>query len=85
MTTKAVLAERLPIRRGLGEAEAATYISLSPSFFRSLVREGKMPKPKVVGSRRIWDIDELDAAFRDLPREGGDRDDDIVDTMADWQ
>jgi hypothetical protein len=31
-----------------------------------------MPKPRLVGARRIWDIEELDLAFKALPREGGD-------------
>jgi hypothetical protein len=36
-----------------------------------------MPKPRVLGSRRIWDVDDLDAAFKALPREG-----DEVNTWA---
>ena len=31
-----------------------------------------MPRPRVVGGRRIWDVDELDLAFKALPREGGE-------------
>ena len=31
-----------------------------------------MPRPRVVGARRIWDVDELDPAFKALPREGGE-------------
>jgi excisionase family DNA binding protein len=73
MLDRAKLAARMPLRRGLSEAEAATYLSVSPSFFRRLVAEGLMPRPRLAGSRRIWDIDELDVAFRDLPREGEDR------------
>lgn len=67
---KADIAIRLPVRRGLGEDEAAVYLSLSPSFFRALVERGEMPRPRVLGSRRIWDIDDLDLAFKALPREG---------------
>jgi excisionase family DNA binding protein len=52
--------------------EAAVYLSLSPSFFRRLVDQGVMPRPRVAGSRRIWDIEELDMAFKALPRDGGD-------------
>ena len=70
MAGKATIAGRLPVRRGLGEAEAAIYLSLSPTFFRTLVRRGIMPRPRVVGKRRIWDAEELDLAFRELPREG---------------
>lgn len=63
---------RLPIRRGLSEIEAAIYLSLSPSFFRRLVDQGLMPRPRVAGGRRIWDVEELDIAFKALPREGGE-------------
>ena len=72
MPTKASIAARLPMRRGLSEVEAAVYLSLSPSFFRRLVDQRLMPRPRVVGSRRIWDVEELDLAFRALPREGGE-------------
>lgn len=72
MARKAAVSIRLPVRRGLSEVEAATYISVSASFFRRLVEDGRMPRPRLAGSRRIWDIDEIDAAFRDLPRESAD-------------
>ena len=72
MTSKATIAGRLPVRRGLSETEAAVYLSLSPSFFHRLVAQGLMPRPRVVGSRRIWDVEELDLAFKALPREGGE-------------
>lgn len=69
--TKAAIAGRLPVRRGLDENEAGVYLSLSPSF-RRLVEMKLMPRPRVVGSRRIWDVEELDLAFKALPREGGE-------------
>ena len=31
-----------------------------------------MPRPRQAGGRRIWDVEELDLAFKALPREGGD-------------
>ena len=74
MPAKAIIAARLPVRRGLDENEAAVYLSLSPSFVRKLVGEGLMPRPRVIGGRRIWDIEELDLAFKSMPREGGDHD-----------
>ena len=72
MPSKASVAGRLSVRRGLDENEAAVYLSLSPSFFRKLVAQKMMPRPRVVGGRRIWDVEELDLAFKALPREGGD-------------
>jgi excisionase family DNA binding protein len=74
MVSKAKVAVSFPLRRGLSESEAAVYLSLSPSFFRRLVDQGVMPRPRVAGGRRIWDIEELDLAFRTLPREGGEED-----------
>lgn len=71
------------MRRGLDEREAATYLSLSPSKFRQMVMEGQMPRPRLAGRRRIWDIDELDLAFQDLPREGGAANDN--DSWDDFQ
>ncbi len=72
MTSKAVIAARLPVRRGLDENEAAIYLSFSPSFFRKLVAEKRMPRPRLAEGRRVWDVEELDLAFKALPREGGE-------------
>jgi hypothetical protein len=72
MPSKALIAVRLPIRRGLDENEAAIYLSFSPSFFRKLVGEKRMPRPRLAEGRRIWDVEELDLAFKALPREGGE-------------
>lgn len=72
MTTKATIAGRMILRRGLDEVEAAVYLSLSPSKSRQMVMQGKMPRPRLAGRRRIWDVEELDRAFQNLPREGGD-------------
>jgi hypothetical protein len=72
MPSKALIASRLPVRRGLDENEAAIYLSFSPSFFRKLVAERKMPRPRLAEGRRVWDVEELELAFKALPREGGD-------------
>ena len=74
MPRKSVLAQQFSIRRGLDENEAAIYLSLSPSKFRQMVELGLMPRPRLAGRRRIWDMRELDTAFDQLPREGGETD-----------
>jgi excisionase family DNA binding protein len=84
MTAKAEIAGRLPVRRGFSEMEAAGYLSLSPSFFRQLVIANKMPRPRLIGTRRVFDIDELDTAFKAMPREGGETESEAADSMADW-
>ncbi|MET0438281.1 MAG: hypothetical protein ABW043_12395 [Devosia sp.] len=72
---KASVAARLPIRRGLGEAEAAMYIGLGASKFAELVKDGRMPRPRLIDNRRVWDVDDIDAAFRALPIEGEEQQD----------
>jgi len=62
-------------RRGLHRTEAAVYIGVSPSKFDELVDDGRMPKPKQVDGRNVWDIRALDMAFDALPdvgENGGD-------------
>jgi predicted DNA-binding transcriptional regulator AlpA len=49
--------------------EAAIYIGVSPSFFDMLVRDGRMPAPRRINARVVWDRYELDAAFEALPYE----------------
>jgi predicted DNA-binding transcriptional regulator AlpA len=72
---KASVAARLPLRRGFSEAEAAMYIGLGASKFAELVKDGRMPRPRVIDNRRVWDIDDIDAAFRALPIEGEEQKD----------
>jgi predicted DNA-binding transcriptional regulator AlpA len=56
--------------RGLSRSEAAAYVGVSPSLFDAMVKDGRMPRPKRINSRTIWDRARLDEAFEALP--GGD-------------
>jgi predicted DNA-binding transcriptional regulator AlpA len=49
--------------------EAAAYFSISPSLFDQMVADGRMPKPKRLNSRNVWDRLALDAAFTAIPDE----------------
>jgi len=60
----------LPVVFGLGELEAAAAIGVSAGKFRMLVREGRMPRPRRIDGRTIWDVDELREAFKAFPHEG---------------
>ncbi|MFU0502975.1 helix-turn-helix transcriptional regulator [Pseudaminobacter sp. NGMCC 1.201702] len=57
--------------RGLNRDEAARYIGVGPTLFDEMVKDGRMPKPKRANSRAVWDRIALDAAFTDLPDDGG--------------
>jgi predicted DNA-binding transcriptional regulator AlpA len=56
-------------RRGLSRTEAAMYLGISPSKFDELVIDGRMPRPRIIDCRKVWDLHELDMAFDELPRE----------------
>jgi predicted DNA-binding transcriptional regulator AlpA len=53
--------------RGLSRVEAAAYIGVSPSLFDEMVVDGRMPPPKHINSRVVWDRLKLDIAFEGLP------------------
>lgn len=55
--------------RGLSRVKAAAYVGVGTSKFDEMVMDGRMPKPKLVDRRNIWDRVELDAKFDELPSE----------------
>lgn len=55
--------------RGMSRDEAARYIGVGPTKFDEMVSDGRMPRPKRVDGRVIWDRLRLDAAFSDLSEE----------------
>jgi predicted DNA-binding transcriptional regulator AlpA len=52
--------------RLVSRADAAHYVGISATLFYGLVSQGLMPFPKAVGSRRLWDVLELDKAIDEL-------------------
>lgn len=58
----------LPIVFGLGRFEAAAAVGVSATLFDTLVDSGLMPKPRLAGGRKVWDVDELRASFKALPK-----------------
>ncbi|MFZ5616216.1 MAG: helix-turn-helix transcriptional regulator [Pseudomonadota bacterium] len=49
--------------RGLRRPEAAAYVGLGETKFDELVKDGRMPRPKRIDGRVVWDRRALDAAF----------------------
>ncbi len=56
-------------RRGLSHDEAAIYVGVSAGKFDEMVGDGRMPAPRRIDARKIWDIRDLDLAFELLPRD----------------
>ena len=49
--------------RGLSRYEAARYIGVDATKFDEMVSDGRMPRPKRVDGRVIWDPLRIEAAF----------------------
>jgi hypothetical protein len=64
--------------RGLSRVRAAAYVGVSPSLFDEMVSDGRMPSPKMINNRRVWDRRELDLAFDAIPK---NREDDPWDCL----
>jgi hypothetical protein len=67
------------IPRGLSRVQAAAYVGVSPSLFDMMVKDGRMPGPKLINSRTVWDRFALDRAFEALPdRDSGNPWDEVA-------
>ncbi|RWD64923.1 MAG: hypothetical protein EOS36_08805 [Mesorhizobium sp.] len=64
--------------RDLSREEAARYVGVGITKFDQMVADRRMPKPKKVDGRVIWDRLKLEAAFGELP---GDDEENIVDFL----
>lgn len=73
---------RLRSLRGMPAPEASAYLGLGETKFHEMVADGRMPRPRIADGKRLWDVDELDVAFKNLPREGGER---PTDSWADFR
>ena len=52
--------------RGLSREQAAEYIGVGATKFDEMVKDGRMPKPKSIDGRVVWDRIMLDEAFAAL-------------------
>lgn len=53
--------------RGLSRVQSAEYVGVSPSLFDEMVSDKRMPPPKCINRRTVWDRLKLDEAFAALP------------------
>jgi hypothetical protein len=57
------------LRRGLSRTDSAAYVGVGPTKFDAMVVDGRMPRPRRVDGRKVWDVVELDLAFDALPHD----------------
>jgi predicted DNA-binding transcriptional regulator AlpA len=65
---------KLPVSltpRGISRIEAAAYVGVSQCKFDEMVGDHRMPAPKRIDGRKVWDVRDLDLAFDTLPYENG--------------
>ena len=55
---------------GLSREQAARYVGVGITKFDEMVADGRMPKPKKIDSRVVWNRLAIEAAFFDLPEQG---------------
>lgn len=66
---RAEILRRLSVVIGLPEPEAAAAIGISPNKFRELVEGGRLPRPRALDGRFVWDVEELWEAFKAFPHD----------------
>lgn len=66
MTARLSAVRPIP-RRGLSRDEAAMYVGISAGKFDEMIKDGRMPEPRLIDQRKVWDVRSLDLAFDDLP------------------
>jgi hypothetical protein len=52
---------------GLSRPLAAEYIGVGTTKFDEMVEDGRMPVPKIIDRRKLWDRREIEIAFAELP------------------
>lgn len=68
---------------GMSRDEAARYVGVGTTKFDEMVADGRMPRPKKIDGRVIWDRRRVEATFTDIPdvKNGVNP----MDRMADWR
>jgi predicted DNA-binding transcriptional regulator AlpA len=55
------------VPRGLSREQAAIYVGVGVSTWDQMVQDGRMPRPRQINARLVWDRLEVDMHFADLP------------------
>ena len=67
MTRPAAILPASLAPRGLSRGQSAAWAGIGTTKFDEMVADGRMPPPKEIDGRKIWDRYELEEAFSALP------------------
>ena len=70
LKTNAANPKKTNLKRGFNLSEAAEYIGVGTTKFDDLVNQRRMPQPREIDTRTVWDVCELDEYFDQLPQRG---------------
>ena len=70
LKTNAVNPNKTHLKRGFNRSEAANYIGIGTTKFDDLVNQRRMPQPREIDKRAVWDAYELDVYLDQLPQRG---------------
>lgn len=65
-----VLPQSLP-PIGLSREMSAAYVCVGTTLFDEMVIDGRMPPPRLINGRTVWDQEEVYFAFKAIPHRGG--------------
>lgn len=57
-------------RLSLSRSEVALAIGVSPSSVDQMVSEGRLPRPRVWHTRKVWLVSEIESYLHDWPQDG---------------
>src|SRR6478736_341934 len=71
--------------RGLNRFQSAAYVGVGVTKFNEMVKDGRMPPPKHVDDRVIWDRHQLDQSFEALDADDNNNTDETAKAKQDWE
>jgi predicted DNA-binding transcriptional regulator AlpA len=61
---------------GMSREEVAQHIGIGTTLFDKMVADGRMPPPKCINTRRVWNRIAIEQAFAELPDDSRPANDD---------
>jgi hypothetical protein len=67
MASKSEYGRMRPAPLGLNREWAAEFVGVGATLFDEMVADGRMPPPRLINNRTVWDAEDVYDAFKALP------------------